>query len=89
MKVLKIFKIDKSSLTRQTCKILNEMIVKSICCYIPQLRALVRDKYVICDAPNSGGPLTTRQPVEYSCMSGDPIFFTKIGQSLLCTGSST
>ena len=47
MKVLKSFKIDKSSLTRQTCKILNEMIVKSICCYIPQLRALVRDKYVI------------------------------------------
>ena len=47
MKVLKSFKIDKSSLTRQTCKILNEMIVKSICCYIPQLSALVRDKYVI------------------------------------------
>ena len=47
MKVLKSFKIDKSSLTRQTCKILNEMIVKSICRYIPQLRALVKDKYVI------------------------------------------
>ena len=47
MKVLKSFKIEKSSLTRQTCMILNEMIVKSICCYIPQLRALLRDKYVI------------------------------------------
>ena len=47
MKVLKSFKIDKSSLTRKACKILNEMIIKSICCYIPQLRALLRDKYEI------------------------------------------
>ena len=42
-----------------------------------------------CDAPNPGCPLTTRQPMEYSRMSGDPTSLTKIGQSLLCTGSST
>ena len=36
-----------------------------------------------------GGPLTTRQPAEYSWMSGYPTPLTKIGQSLLCTGSST
>ena len=36
-----------------------------------------------------GGLLTTRQLAEYSRMSGNPTFFTKIGQSLLCTGSST
>ena len=42
-----------------------------------------------CEAPFPGGPLTTRQPAEYSCMSGDPIPLMKIGQSLLCTGSST
>ena len=42
-----------------------------------------------CDAPKSGGPLTTRQPAEYSWMSGYPTPLTKIGQSLLCTGSST
>ena len=38
-----------------------------------------------CDAPKPGGPLTTRQPMEYSWMSGNPTPFTKIGQSLLCT----
>ena len=42
-----------------------------------------------CDAPFPGGPLTTRQPAEYSWMSGNPTPLTKIGQSLLCTGSST
>ena len=35
------------------------------------------------------GPLTTRQPVEYSWISGNPTPFTKIRQSLLCIGSST
>ena len=43
----KSFKIYKSSLTRQTCKISNEMTVKKICRYMTQLRALLRDKYVI------------------------------------------
>ena len=41
-----------------------------------------------CDAPKPGGPLTTRQPAKYSWMSGNPTPLTKIGQSLLCTGSS-
>ena len=42
-----------------------------------------------CDAPKPGGPLTTRQPAEYKWMSGYPTPLQKIGQSLLCTGSST
>ena len=41
-----------------------------------------------CDAPFSGCPLTTRQLAEYSWMSGNPTPLTKIGQSLLCTGSN-
>ena len=45
--------------------------------------------HVDCEAPKPGGPLTTRQPAEYSWMSGYPTPLTKIGQSLLCTGSST
>ena len=42
-----------------------------------------------CDVPKPGSPLTTRQPAEYSWMSGNPTPLIKIGQSLLCTGSST
>ena len=42
-----------------------------------------------CDAPKPGCPLTTRQPAEYLWMSGNPKPLTKIGQSLICTGSST
>ena len=42
-----------------------------------------------CDAPKSGGPLTTCQPVKYSWMSGYPTPLMKIGHSLLCMGSST
>ena len=42
-----------------------------------------------CDAPFPGGPLTTRQAAEYSWMSGNLTPLMKIGQSLLCTGSST
>ena len=42
-----------------------------------------------CDAPKPGGPLTTRQPAEFKWMSGYPTPLQKIGQSLLCTGSST
>ena len=53
-----------------------------------------------CDAPKPGGPLTNRQPAENLWMSGNPIphccapftgthNLTKIGQSLLYTGSST
>ena len=42
-----------------------------------------------CDAPKPGGPLTSRQPAEYKWMSGYPTPLQKIGQSLLCTGSST
>ena len=52
------------------------------------------------DALRPGGPLTTRQPEEDSWMSSNstphhrvPFFrthdLTKIGQSFLCTGSST
>ena len=41
------------------------------------------------DAPKPGGPLTTRQPAEYKWTSGYPTPLQKIGQSLLCTGSST
>ena len=42
-----------------------------------------------CDAPKPGGPLTTRQPAEHKWMSGYQTPLQKIGQSLLCTGSST
>ena len=42
-----------------------------------------------CDASNPEGPLTTRQPAEYLWMSGNPTLLMKIGQSLLCTTSST
>ena len=42
-----------------------------------------------CDALKPEGPLTTRQPAEYKWMSGYPTPLLKIGQSLLCTGSST
>ena len=52
------------------------------------------------DAPKPEGPLTTRQPAEDLWMSGNPtphhrvpfsgtFDLTKIGQSLLCTRSST
>ena len=42
-----------------------------------------------CDALFPEGPLTTRQPAEYSWMLGNPTPLMKIGQSLLCTGNST
>ena len=42
-----------------------------------------------CDTPIPGVPLTTRQPAEYSWMSGYLTPLTKIRQSLFCTGSST
>ena len=42
-----------------------------------------------CDAQFPGGPLTTRQLAEYSWMSSNPTPLMKIGQSLLCTESST
>ena len=51
------------------------------------MRNIIFNKH--CDAPKPGGPLTTRQPVEYKWMSGYPTPLQKIGQSLLCTGSST
>ena len=50
---------------------------------------LVLVDYIFCDAPKPGDPLTTRQPAEYKWMSGYPTPLQKIGQSLLCTGSST
>ena len=59
------------------------------------LRACVLDfkgnwsNHLSCDAPKPGGPLTTRQPAEYKWMSGYPTPLQKIGQSLLCSGSST
>ena len=42
-----------------------------------------------CDASKPGGLLTTRQPAEYSLISGYPTPLTKIEQSLFCIGSST
>ena len=50
---------------------------------------MVRDELITCDAPKPGGPLTIRQPAEYEWTSGYPTSLQKIGQSLLCTGSST
>ena len=44
---------------------------------------------VDCDAPKPEDPLTTRQLAKYLWMSGNPTPLMKIGQSLLCTGSST
>ena len=41
-----------------------------------------------CDAPKPGGLLTSRQPAEYKWRSGYSTPLQKIGQSLLCTGSS-
>ena len=43
----------------------------------------------VCETPFPGGPLTTRQPAEYSWMPGNSTPLMKIEQSLLCTGSST
>ena len=42
-----------------------------------------------CDVPKPGGPLITRQPAEYSWMSGNPTPVTEIRQILFYTGSST
>ena len=42
-----------------------------------------------CDAPKLGGLLIIRQLEKYSWMLGNPTQLTKIGKSLLCTGSST
>ena len=50
---------------------------------------MVKSRCRYCDAPKPGGPLTNRQPTEYKWMSGYPTPLQKIGQSLLCTGSST
>ena len=52
-------------------------------------RIFSSDPHLYCDAPKPRGQLTTRQPAEYSWMLGNPTPLTKIGQSLLCTGSST
>ena len=49
----------------------------------------IRDMGASCDAPFPRVPLTTCQPAEYSWMSGNLTPLFKIGQSLLCTGSST
>ena len=54
----------------------------------------------VCDTPNLWVPLTTHQPAEFLWILGDPIphccvlfirihIFIKIGQNLLCSGSST
>ena len=50
---------------------------------------LFKDEGGFCDALKPGGPLTTCQPAEYKWTSGYPTPLQKIGQSLLCTGSST
>ena len=78
-------------------KFLKEVSVKTIFGKfkeIPQLQLFYFTFYfgfdiVIVTPQNRGGPLTTRQPAEYSWMSGYLTPLTKIGQSLLCTGSST
>ena len=56
-------------------------------CFV--LTLFVSFSHRTCDAPKPGGPLTTRQPAENKWMSGYPTPLQKIGQSLLCTGSST
>ena len=56
---------------------------------MPNYSKFLKDIMSKCDAPKPGGPLTTRQPAEYKWMSGYPTPLQKIGQSLLCTGSST
>ena len=53
------------------------------------LSVLYGSAQIFCDAPKPGGQLTTRQPAEYSWISGYPTPLMKIEQSLLCTGSST
>ena len=55
--------------------------------YLPSFSLIFA--FSLCDAPFPRGPLTTRQPTEYSWMSGNRTPLMKIGQSLLCTGSST
>ena len=55
--------------------------------HLPLVEFAYNNSY--CDAPKPGGPLTTRQPAENKWMSGYPTPLQKIGQSLLCTGSST
>ena len=42
---------------------------------------------VPCDAPKPGCPLTTRQPAEYSWMSGNPTPFTKSGRVSFVRGA--
>ena len=56
-------------------------------CLVPVFEFVLENS--LCDAPKPGCPLITRQPAEYSWMSGNLTPLTKIGQSLLCTGSST
>ena len=57
-------------------------------------------KVLQCDSPKPGGPLTNYQPAKNLWMSGNPIphccvpftgthNLTKIGQTLICTGSSS
>ena len=53
------------------------------------IQVTIHSTRALCDAPILGDPFTTRQPAEYSWMSGNPTPLTKIEQSLLCTGSST
>ena len=68
-----------------------EKVFKNQCILYEQFRTKnsgIKTGYM-CDAPKPGGPLTTRQPAEYKWMSGYPTPLQKIGQSLLCTGSST
>ena len=57
---------------------LKKLVLKGLICWV-----------VGVTPQNRGVSLTTRQPTEYSWMSGNPTPLMKIGQSLLCTGSST
>ena len=51
----------------------------TIACTLKWGVALVGDYHYWCDAPTLGGPLTTRQPTEYSWMSDYPTPLTKFG----------
>ena len=67
----------------------NDLSPDEICNRVLRTRSGYIKSLGYCDAPKPGGPLTTRQPAEYKWMSGYPTPLQKIGQSLLCTGSST
>ena len=68
------------------------MHVGHMASHVSTCMALLKARYMgfqFCDTPKPGGPLTTRQPVEYSWLSGYPTPLMKIEQNLLCMRNST